>query len=31
LGTPEAGLVFGDKLKTGNVMVYVYNQTTGAL
>jgi flagellar hook-associated protein 1 FlgK len=31
LGSAEAGLVFGDKLTSGNVMMYVYNETTGAL
>ncbi|NLW81033.1 MAG: flagellar hook-associated protein FlgK [Desulfovibrionales bacterium] len=31
LGTAEAGLVFRDRLTNGNVMVYVYDQTTGVL
>jgi flagellar hook-associated protein 1 FlgK len=31
LGSAEAGLVFGDKLTSGNVMLYVYNEATGAL
>ncbi len=31
LGSAEAGLAFGDKLAAGNVMIHVYNETTGAL
>ncbi len=31
LGSAESGLAFGDKLTSGNVMVNVYNKTTGAL
>ena len=31
LGNAEAGLAFGDKMAAGNVMVHVYNETTGAL
>ncbi|NCD25590.1 MAG: flagellar hook-associated protein FlgK [Deltaproteobacteria bacterium] len=31
LGSREAGLAFGDRLATGNVVVHTYNQTTGAL
>jgi len=31
LGTADAGLIFGDKLEDGNLMIHVYNATTGAL
>lgn len=31
LGSADAGLAFGDKLAAGNVMMYVYNETTGVL
>jgi flagellar hook-associated protein 1 FlgK len=31
LGNAESGLAFGDKMAAGNVMIHVYNETTGAL
>lgn len=31
LGSAESGLFFGDKLEGGNLMVHVYNATTGVL
>ncbi len=31
LGARESGLAFGDRLGAGNIVIHMYNQTTGAL
>lgn len=31
LGARESGLAFGDRLGAGNILIHMYNQTTGAL
>lgn len=31
LGEPESGLIFGDRLESGNVAVYTYSTSSGAL
>lgn len=30
LGARESGLAFGDRLSAGNIVIHMYNQTTGA-